>query len=128
MAKCRKGVRIINVARGGIVNENDLLDALKSGQCAGAGLDVFQEEPPTNTDLIKHPLVVCTPHLGASTKEAQINVAKEIAEQFIEIINGKSVPGVVCSMNLIEIRFDLILSLDLRSMLHYYRKCYNIVI
>ncbi|KAF7495640.1 D-3-phosphoglycerate dehydrogenase [Sarcoptes scabiei] len=95
LAKCRKGVRIINVARGGIVNENDLLDALKSGQCAGAGLDVFQEEPPTNTDLIKHPLVVCTPHLGASTKEAQINVAKEIAEQFIEIINGKSVPGVV---------------------------------
>lgn len=95
LQKCKKGVRIINVARGGIIDENDLLEALKSGHCAGAGLDVFMEEPPKNRQLIEHPRVVCTPHLGASTKEAQNNVAKEIALQFLDIMDGKSVPGVV---------------------------------
>ena len=95
IAKCKKGVRIINVARGGIVNEDDLLAALQSGYVAGAGLDVFMEEPPKNTQLVQHPKVVCTPHLGASTKEAQNNVAKEIALQFLDIIDGKAVPGVV---------------------------------
>lgn len=95
LAQCKKGVRIINVARGGIINEDDLLAALQSGHVAGAGLDVFLEEPPKNTPLIQHPKVVCTPHLGASTKEAQNNVAKEIALQFLDIIDGKAVPGVV---------------------------------
>jgi len=95
LAKCKKGVRIINVARGGIVDENALLEGLKSGHVAGAGLDVFIEEPPLNTALVQHPKVVCTPHLGASTKEAQNNVAKEIALQFLDIIDGKAVPGVV---------------------------------
>lgn len=95
LSKCKKGVRIINVARGGIVDENALLSALQSGQVAGAGLDVYVEEPPKNTQLIGHPKVVCTPHLGASTKEAQNNVAKEIALQFLDIMAGKSVPGVV---------------------------------
>lgn len=62
---------------------------------AGAGLDVFLEEPPKNTPLVQHPKVVCTPHLGASTKEAQNNVAKEIALQFLDILDSKAVPGVV---------------------------------
>ncbi|EEC01200.1 D-3-phosphoglycerate dehydrogenase, putative, partial [Ixodes scapularis] len=95
LQKCKKGVKIINVARGGIVNEDDLLAALESGHCGGAGLDVFLEEPPKNTQLIAHPKVVCTPHLGANTKEAQLRVAQEIAEQFVDLSQGKSVPGVV---------------------------------
>lgn len=68
--KCKKGVKVVNVARGGIINESDLLDALKSGQCGGAALDVYSEEPPKSEltkTLIQHPAVVATPHLGAST-------------------------------------------------------------
>lgn len=92
----------MNVARGGIISEADLLEALKSGQCGGAALDVFEQEPPTDAvtlELIKHPKVVATPHLGASTTEAQIRVAVEISEQFIAL-TGKSkeyttTPGVV---------------------------------
>lgn len=94
-------MRIVNVARGGIINETDLLAALKSGQCGGAGLDVFEQEPPTDPvtlELIQHPKVVATPHLGASTGEAQIRVAAEIAEQLVALA-GKSdeyaVTGVV---------------------------------
>ncbi|XP_063988588.1 D-3-phosphoglycerate dehydrogenase-like [Diachasmimorpha longicaudata] len=101
LSKCKKGVRVINVARGGIINEAELLEALKSGQCAGAALDVFSEEPPKNPvtlELIRHPNVIATPHLGASTAEAQQRVAAEIAEQFLAI-SGKSdkysVTGVV---------------------------------
>jgi len=94
-AKCKKGVRIINCARGGIVDEDALLRALESGQCGGAGLDVFLEEPPKNTALIQHRLVTSTPHLGASTTEAQSRVAKEIAEQFIDVVNGKSLFGAI---------------------------------
>ena len=78
---CKKGVYVINYAQGGIIDENVLLEALNSGQCSGAGLDVFVEESPKNRALVEHPGVVCTPHLGASTKEAQPRVAKEIAEQ-----------------------------------------------
>ncbi|XP_063705319.1 D-3-phosphoglycerate dehydrogenase [Culicoides brevitarsis] len=88
LKKCKKGVKVVNVARGGIVDEKALFEALESGQCAGAALDVFTEEPPKSEflhQLIKHPKVVATPHLGASTKEAQIRVAVEIAEQFIAL-------------------------------------------
>lgn len=99
---CKKGVKIVNVARGGIINESDLLQALKTGECGGAALDVFEQEPPTDPvtlELIQHPKVVATPHLGASTAEAQIRVAVEIAEQFVAL-TGKSkeyttTPGVV---------------------------------
>lgn len=90
--KCKKGIRIVNVARGGIINEKDLLAALKSGQCGGAALDVYEEEPPTNPitlELIRHPNVIATPHLGASTGEAQVRVAVEVAEQFVAL-TGKS--------------------------------------
>lgn len=93
--KCKKGVKIINCARGGIVEEDALLRALQCGQCGGAALDVFEDEPPKNSSLLAHSKLICTPHLGASTKEAQLRVAKEIAEQFIDLINGKPVPGVV---------------------------------
>ncbi|KAI1299391.1 D-3-phosphoglycerate dehydrogenase [Halotydeus destructor] len=94
-AKCKKGVRIINVARGGTIDEVALLAALESGQCGGAALDVFEEEPPTNSALLKHKHLLCTPHLGASTKEAQSKVATEISEQFLELIKGNSVAGAV---------------------------------
>lgn len=95
---CKKGVYVINCARGGIIDEDDLLGALNSGQCGGAGLDVFVEEPPKNRALVEHPNVVCTPHLGASTKEAQLRVAKEIAEQIVDAIQGRGYFGVVRKM------------------------------
>jgi len=74
LAKCRQGVRIINCARGGIINEADLLEAIKSGKVAGAALDVFEDEPPTglSLELAQHPHVIVTPHLGASTIDAQV--------------------------------------------------------
>ncbi|HEX4070372.1 MAG TPA: phosphoglycerate dehydrogenase [Planctomycetaceae bacterium] len=80
LKKMKKGVRIINCARGGIVDENDLAEALKSGHVAGAALDVFVEEPPKSSPLPALPNVLCTPHLGASTDEAQELVAIEAAE------------------------------------------------
>lgn len=92
LAKCKKGVKVINVARGGIVNEQDLLAALESGQCGGAAVDVYEEEPPKSEltkKFVRHPKVVATPHLGASTAEAQVRVAVEVAEQFIAL-TGKS--------------------------------------
>lgn len=76
------------MARGGIVNEADLLKDLESGHCGGAAIDVYPEEPPKSDvtkNLIKHPKVVATPHLGASTSEAQVRVAVEVAEQFIAL-------------------------------------------
>jgi D-3-phosphoglycerate dehydrogenase len=93
--KCKTGVRIINCARGGIVNEQDLLDAIESGKVAGAALDVFEHEPPKNSPLIRHPRVVLTPHLGASTEEAQEKVAIQIANQVVEALRGDSVTGSV---------------------------------
>jgi D-3-phosphoglycerate dehydrogenase len=89
IAKMKKGVFIINCARGGIVNEADLREALDSGKVAGAALDVFETEPATDNPLFGHPNVVCTPHLGASTNEAQVNVAIQVAEQMSDfLING----------------------------------------
>jgi D-3-phosphoglycerate dehydrogenase len=82
----KDGVRIINCARGGIINEKHLYDALESGKIAGAALDVFEKEPPEDLALIKHEKVICTPHLGASTREAQENVAVAIAEQIVDYL------------------------------------------
>ncbi|MCV2893545.1 phosphoglycerate dehydrogenase [Lentibacter sp. XHP0401] len=81
LAKTKKGVRIINCARGGLVDEEALADALKSGHVAGAAFDVFSQEPATENPLFGLPNVVCTPHLGAATTEAQENVALQVAEQ-----------------------------------------------
>ncbi|MEN8182777.1 MAG: phosphoglycerate dehydrogenase, partial [Myxococcota bacterium] len=80
--KVRPGVLIVNAARGGIVDEQALLEALESGRVAGAALDVFETEPPASDHpLVAHERVICTPHLGASTEQAQINVAIAVAEQ-----------------------------------------------
>jgi D-3-phosphoglycerate dehydrogenase, putative (fragment) len=95
LAKCKRGVKIINVARGGIVDEKALLNALQTGQCGGAGLDVFEEEPSRNAALLSHPLVICTPHLGASTWEAQHKVAEEISISILHLMDGRSVAGIV---------------------------------
>ena len=81
LAKTKKGVRIINCARGGLVDEAAVAELLKSGHVAGAGFDVFEEEPATDNPLFNLPNVVCTPHLGAATSEAQENVALQVAEQ-----------------------------------------------
>ena len=84
--KMKKGVRIINCARGGLVDEAAIAEALTSGHVAGAAFDVFVEEPATDNLLFKLPNVVCTPHLGASTSEAQENVALQVAEQMSEYL------------------------------------------
>ena len=89
MQGMKKGVRIINCARGGIINENDLYAALKSGMVAGAALDVFEKEPPGDNPLLTLDNVICTPHLGAATQEAQENVAIAVAEQVADyLMNG----------------------------------------
>ncbi len=101
ISRMKDGVRIICCARGGIVNEDDLYEALKSGKVKGAALDVFAKEPPDfNHPLFKCDNFICTPHLGASTTEAQINVAIAIAEQMIDFLkkgiikNAINVPSV----------------------------------
>ncbi|MFH0794318.1 MAG: phosphoglycerate dehydrogenase [bacterium] len=92
LAKMKKGVRLINCARGGIIDETDLVEALKSGKAAGAALDVFEKEPlAADHPLRQCPNVILTPHLGASTAEAQENVAVEVAEQIVEALQGKRV-------------------------------------
>lgn len=95
--KCKPTMRIVNVARGGIIDEEDLLDALNKGLCAGAGLDVFVEEPPTDRRLVNHDKVLVTPHLGASTAEAQVKVAQEVAQAFVDAAKGKPLMGIVNS-------------------------------
>ncbi|NXL89601.1 SERA dehydrogenase, partial [Alectura lathami] len=94
-AKCRRGVQVVNCARGGIVDEGALLRALRSGQCGGAALDVFTQEPPKDQDLVNHPNVICCPHLGASTREAQSRCGREIAMQIVDMATGKGLAGVV---------------------------------
>lgn len=82
-AKMKNGVRIVNCARGGIVNEEALYESLTSGKVAGAALDVFNEEPPTDWKLAKLDNVIASPHIGAATKEAQARVGAEVAEKLI---------------------------------------------
>ncbi len=89
LAKCKRGVRIFNCARGGIIKESALIEALKSGQVAAAGLDVYEDEPlAADSELRKLPGVTLTPHLGASTVEAQDAVGVEVAEQIADVLNG----------------------------------------
>lgn len=91
LAKTKKGVRIINCARGGLVDEEALADMLKSGHVAGAAFDVFAQEPATENPLFNLPNVVCTPHLGAATSEAQENVALQVAQQMSNYLNTGAV-------------------------------------
>jgi D-3-phosphoglycerate dehydrogenase len=86
LARTKKGVRVINCARGGLVDETALRGALDSGHVAGAAFDVFTTEPATENPLFGHPHVVCTPHLGAATREAQENVALQVAEQMADYL------------------------------------------
>lgn len=89
MAKMRPGVRIINCARGGLIVESDLKDAIEAGQVDGAALDVFESEPPNNADFLGLDKIIVTPHLGASTNEAQENVAIQLADQMSDyLLNG----------------------------------------
>lgn len=114
-SKCKTGVKIINCAQGGIINEKDLLEALNNGKVSGAALDVFEKEPTDNLELVRHENVVCTPHLGASTDDAKEKVARQIASQINDFFLGNSVVGVVNSsavqfMNNNEIKPYLLLS------------------
>ena len=97
LARCKKGVRIVNCARGGLIDEVALKEALDSGHVAGAALDVFQTEPAKDSPLFGTPNFICTPHLGASTNEAQVNVALQVAEQIADfLVNG----GVTNALNM----------------------------
>lgn len=91
LQKTKRGVRIINCARGGIIDEAALIRAIQSGHVAGAALDVFTQEPPTNLDLLQHPNIIVTPHLGASTEEAQEKVAKEVSDEIINIFESQTI-------------------------------------
>lgn len=93
--KMKKGVRIINVARGGIICEKSLYEAVKSGKVAGAALDVFEAEPTTESPLFELENVIVTPHLGASTKEAQINVALDVAHEMVSVLKGEMAKNAV---------------------------------
>jgi len=122
-AKMKTGVRIVNCARGGIVDENDLAAAIKEGKVAGAALDVYVDEPPgADHPLVKLDQVITTPHLGASTDEAQLNVAIAVAEQMVDFLSqgvvryAVNVPSV--SPELLEVlRPYLLLSEKLGSLL-----------
>ena len=82
-AQMKKGVRLVNAARGGVINEDDLLAALESGQVAGCALDVFENEPNPRKELVSHPKIACTPHIGAATVEAQDRIGEELASLII---------------------------------------------
>ena len=97
LAKTKKGVRIVNCARGGLIDEAALKDGLDSGHIGGAALDVFATEPAKDSPLFGTPNFICTPHLGASTNEAQVNVALQVAEQMADyLVNG----GVTNALNM----------------------------
>ncbi len=91
----KKGVRVINCARGGIIDEKALLTAIKQGKVKGAALDVFEKEPPRDNPLLKLDCVLATPHLGASTEEAQVGVAKEMASQVADALLHRNVRNAV---------------------------------
>ncbi|MCL4448233.1 MAG: phosphoglycerate dehydrogenase [Actinobacteria bacterium] len=95
LAASKRGIRIINTARGGLIDEVALCDCLRSGQVGGAGLDVFETEPCVDSPLFKFPNVIVTPHLGASTKEAQDKAGIDIAKQILLALKGDFVPFAV---------------------------------
>jgi D-3-phosphoglycerate dehydrogenase len=88
LAKMKEGVRIVCAARGNIIDEAALLAALNSGKVAGAALDVFSTEPPVDSELVKHPKVITTPHIGGQTMEAQIRAANDISNEVLAALQG----------------------------------------
>jgi D-3-phosphoglycerate dehydrogenase / 2-oxoglutarate reductase len=90
-SQMRDGVRIVSTARGGIIEESALLNALNNGKVASAALDVFEQEPPGLTELVSHPRVIATPHIGAQTAEAQSRAAEDIAAEVLSVLRGESI-------------------------------------
>jgi len=97
LAKMKRSAYLVNLARGSLVDERALLDALVSGRIAGAALDVFETEPPTFRELLDHPKVIATPHLGASTHEGQTRAGLEVVEDALRALEGKPLQGLVRS-------------------------------
>ncbi len=93
IAKMKEGIKIVNCARGGIIDEDAILEALNSGKVSGLSLDVYKSEPPVFSDLITHPKVICTPHLGASTEDALEKVAEQISMQIIDFYSSGKLNG-----------------------------------
>lgn len=89
IAKMKDGVRIISAARGGVIDEDALLQALESGKVASAALDVFEKEPPKDSLLVKHPKLIATPHIGGETKEAQRRAAVDIVNEVLAALDGE---------------------------------------
>jgi D-3-phosphoglycerate dehydrogenase len=90
LSRMKPGALLLNVARGGVVDESALAEALTGGRLSGAGVDVFENEPPTGSPLLEAPNTILTPHLGASTAEAQVAVATEVAGQVLDVLDGRS--------------------------------------
>jgi D-3-phosphoglycerate dehydrogenase len=109
LANVKPGVRIINCSRGGIVDEGALASALQDGRVAGAGLDVFAQEPPTDSPLLGLSNVVLTPHLGASTAEAQVKVAVDVAQQVLDVLGGRPARSAI---NVIPVSPDVMRALE----------------
>ncbi|MFZ3151413.1 MAG: hydroxyacid dehydrogenase [Anaerolineaceae bacterium] len=95
-AKMKDGVLIVDAARGGIIDEAALLRALKSGKVRGAGLDVYEKEPPLTWELVKHPKVIAMPHIGAQTAEAQLRAAVDIATEVVNALDGQPLHWKIC--------------------------------
>ena len=95
LAKMKDGVRLVNCARGGLIDEADLAEAIESGKVAGCAVDVYSSEPPSDNPLVGMKNVVCTPHLGALTDEAQQNVAEQVAQQIVDVFDGKPAQNAV---------------------------------
>jgi D-3-phosphoglycerate dehydrogenase len=95
MDQCKDGVYLLNCARGGLIDETALLELLESGKIAGAAVDVFEEEPPNDSPLVSHERLIATPHLAASTREAQANVALQVAEQVGDILMDRVIRNAV---------------------------------
>ncbi|WP_284036220.1 phosphoglycerate dehydrogenase [Neobacillus sp. 114] len=95
LSKTKKGVRFVNCARGGIIDEKALVRAIQSGHVAGAALDVFEKEPVADPELLQNPNIIVTPHLGASTVEAQEKVAEEVSAEIVEIFENQSIQNAV---------------------------------
>ncbi|WP_338789293.1 phosphoglycerate dehydrogenase [Metabacillus sp. FJAT-53654] len=122
IAKTKKGVYLLNCARGGIIDEAGLIHHLENGHVAGAALDVFEVEPPVNNKLLKFDNVIVTPHLGASTKEAQLNVAAQVTQEILNFLDGKPVTSSINLPTLTKELFDKI-----QPFYHLAKKMGNIV-